>query len=98
MSRQELEDRFCHARRGDKQAPPHSIATGDAMKEYNKEYNEWCQHYDYDPATSEARADYERYLEQLRLFQRLLEEPDFMEGDAPRDSPHKVNVPYTGSA
>lgn len=90
MSRQELEDRFCHARRGDKQASPHSIATGDAMKEYN----EWCQHYDYDPATSEARADYERYLEQLRLFQRLLEEPDFMEGDAP----HKVNVPYTGSA
>ncbi|HGY4415572.1 hypothetical protein [Salmonella enterica] len=36
-----------------------------------KTFKEWCQHYDYDPATDAAKADYERYREQLALFRAL---------------------------
>ncbi len=37
-----------------------------------KTYAEWCKHYDYDPATDTAKADYERYREQLALFQSMV--------------------------
>lgn len=40
-----------------------------------KTYAEWCQHYDYDPATDTAKADYERYREQLALFQSMVKKP-----------------------
>lgn len=36
-----------------------------------KTFAQWCEHYDYDPASDEARADYARYQEQLALFQAL---------------------------
>ncbi|GEM_PF-4921606 len=82
-------NRFCHARGTDKQAV--SDTTGDAMKTFD----EWCQHYGYDPASAEALADHKRFMEQLLLFQRLLEEPDLIEGD---DLPNLPNVPYAGRA
>lgn len=34
-------------------------------------FKEWCEHYDYDPATDTAKADYERYLEQMALSKSL---------------------------
>lgn len=40
-----------------------------------KTFAEWCQHYDYDPATDTAKADYQRYREQLALFQSLAKKP-----------------------
>jgi len=36
-----------------------------------KTFAQWCEHYGYDPASDEARADYARYQEQLALFQAL---------------------------
>lgn len=43
-----------------------------------KTYAEWCQHYDYDPATEAAKADYQRYREQRRVQRQFLS-CDFME-------------------
>lgn len=39
-----------------------------------KTYAEWCKHYDYEPASTEANTDYERYKENLKLFESLPEE------------------------
>jgi hypothetical protein len=39
-----------------------------------KSFTEWCQHYEYDPISPKVRADYQRYREQLELFQALPEE------------------------
>lgn len=40
-----------------------------------KTFIEWCKHYEYNPESPEAQADYSRYREQLELFQSLPEEP-----------------------
>lgn len=63
-----------------------------------KTFTEWCQHYDYDPATDSAKADYDRYREQLALFQALPDEPCFLDDENPSDDlpkpPHRtVNGP-----
>lgn len=73
-----------------------------------KTFTEWCEHYEYDPASPEAKADYERYREQLALFQELLDEPCFLDDDQPLeraevafldedgpspDLPHRVTLP-----
>lgn len=34
-----------------------------------KSFYEWCDHYGVDPATAQARVDYDRYVDQLDLFQ-----------------------------
>lgn len=58
-----------------------------------KTFTEWCQHYEYDPASPKAKADYERYREQLALFQQL-EEPCFLDDDGPSpDLPHRITLP-----
>lgn len=40
-----------------------------------KTFTEWAEHYGYDD-TPQARADYERYLSELELLQRLVSEPE----------------------
>lgn len=40
-----------------------------------KSYQEWCQHYGYDPDSAQARADYKRYLDELATLQRLAGRP-----------------------
>lgn len=52
-----------------------------------KTFTEWCEHYEYDPASPEAKADYERYREQLALFQELPGEPCFLDDDQPLEPP-----------
>ncbi|HGN8916287.1 TPA: hypothetical protein ACK10A_005656 [Klebsiella pneumoniae] len=52
-----------------------------------KTFTEWCEHYEYDPASPEAKADYERYREQLALFQELPDEPCFLDDDQPLEPP-----------
>lgn len=56
-----------------------------------KTFIEWCEHYGYEPASPEAKADYDRYSEQLALFQALPDEPCFMGGDEPLDPPPLIN-------
>ena len=34
-------------------------------------YQEWCRHYGYDPESKKARADYQRYLDELAVLERL---------------------------
>lgn len=63
-----------------------------------KTFTEWCEHYEYDPASAEAKADYARYRKQLGLFQDLPEEPCFLDDEGPSDDlpqpPHRtVNGP-----
>ena len=45
-----------------------------------KTFAEWCQHYDYDPSSEAATADYAKYQEQLNFFQQL-EEPCFLDDE-----------------
>lgn len=39
-----------------------------------KTFAEWCKHYNYNPASPEAEADYRRYCEQLALFKSMPQE------------------------
>lgn len=62
-----------------------------------RDFTEWCQHYDYDPSSEAAKADYAKYREQLNFFQQL-DEPCFLEDESPSDDlpqpPHRtVNGP-----
>ena len=34
-------------------------------------YLAWCKHYGYDPQSEQARQDYDRYRDQLALFEGL---------------------------
>ena len=38
-----------------------------------KSFIEWCQHYGYDPASPDAKSDYQKYLEQSALFRSVLD-------------------------
>jgi len=37
-------------------------------------FQHWCAHYDYDPDSEEAAADYRRYLEERALLRSLFGE------------------------
>lgn len=56
-------------------------------------FTEWCAHYDYDPSSEAAKADYAKYQEQLNFFQQL-DEPCFLEDEGPSDDlpqpPHRT--------
>jgi len=39
-----------------------------------KTFEEWSQHYSYDPESEEAKADYRHYQEQLAFFQTHLDD------------------------
>ncbi|HDX2138251.1 TPA: hypothetical protein RN854_004774 [Escherichia coli] len=52
-----------------------------------KTFIEWCEHYEYNPESPEAAADYRLYVEQLNLFQSLPEEPCFLDDDQPLEPP-----------
>lgn len=52
-----------------------------------KPFSEWCRHYEYDPASPKAKADYQRYREQLKLLQSLPDEPCFLDDDQPLEPP-----------
>ena len=55
-----------------------------------KTYAEWCQHYDYDPNSEAAKADYQRYQQELEILERLA----FLDEDGPSpDLPHRVTLP-----
>lgn len=41
-----------------------------------KTFPDWCKHYDYDPSSKAAAADYAEYLDQLSFFQQLKPEPE----------------------
>jgi hypothetical protein len=55
-----------------------------------KTFIEWCKHYEYNPESPEAAADYRLYVEQLDLFQSLPEEPCFLDDDQPPEPPTRV--------
>jgi len=58
-----------------------------------KTFIEWCRHYEYDPASDAAKADYRRYCEQLELFQALPDEPHFQDDGQPLEPPPFINRP-----
>lgn len=41
-----------------------------------KSFIEWCQHYGYDPASLDAKSDYQKYLEQSAFFRSVLDKAD----------------------
>lgn len=43
-----------------------------------KTFEEWSQHYSYDPTSKEAKADYRRYQEQLAFFQSLIDDKSLL--------------------
>ncbi|HFN7885631.1 TPA: hypothetical protein ACHG2K_004926 [Escherichia coli] len=56
-----------------------------------KSFSEWCKHYGYDPETPEAKADYQRYQQELEILERLA----FLDDDGPSgDVPHRVTLPH----
>lgn len=40
------------------------------------DFETWCQHYDYDPDTEQARTDYDEYRRQADLFADMLDLDD----------------------
>lgn len=41
-----------------------------------KTFPDWCKHYDYDPSSKAAAADYAEYLDQLSFFQQFKPDPE----------------------
>lgn len=58
-----------------------------------KTFIQWCEHYKCNPDTPEAQADYQRYREQLELFQSVPVEPCFLDDGEPLEPPTFINRP-----